>query len=110
VVTTRPPVIAPHGADLRERVKAYRGLTDQCLFVQDRSTEDMIFSVGEVIAHFSRAMTLVPGSLIATGPSSRIDVTKGWFLRCGDEVEVEIATVGQVRTPMVAAPPSINES
>jgi 2-keto-4-pentenoate hydratase/2-oxohepta-3-ene-1,7-dioic acid hydratase in catechol pathway len=72
--------------------------------MQDTSTDDMIFSVGEIIAHLSQVMTLEPGDLIAMGTPSGVGAASGRFLKPGDEVEVEIEKVGSVRTPIVAPP------
>lgn len=72
--------------------------------VQDSSTADMIFDVGQVIAHVSQVMTLDPGDLIITGTPSGVGFALGWFLKPGDVVEVEIEKIGVVRTPIVEAP------
>lgn len=74
--------------------------------VQDSTTADMIFSVGEIIAHVSQVMTLRPGDLIITGTPSGVGLALGWFLKPGDVVEVEIEKIGMVRTPIVAPPPA----
>src|SRR4029079_10869148 len=40
------------------------------ILMQDGTTADMIWTVEELIEHISRAITLVPGGLIATGTPS----------------------------------------
>lgn len=74
--------------------------------MQDGSTADMIFSVGEVLAYLSQTMTLYPGDLVVTGTPSGVGYARRppRFLHPGDEVTVEIERVGFVRTPIVAAP------
>ncbi|MFI6512523.1 fumarylacetoacetate hydrolase family protein [Streptosporangium sp. NPDC050855] len=74
--------------------------------VQDGDTKDMIFSVGRVLAHLSRTMTLRPGDVVATGTPAGVGHarTPVWFLRPGDVVEVEIDRLGAVRNPIVAWP------
>ncbi|GAA3040534.1 fumarylacetoacetate hydrolase family protein [Streptosporangium longisporum] len=74
--------------------------------VQDGDTKDMIFSVGRVLAHLSRTMTLRPGDVVATGTPAGVGHarTPAWFLRPGDVVEVEIDRLGTVRNPIVAWP------
>ncbi|WP_329080445.1 MULTISPECIES: fumarylacetoacetate hydrolase family protein [unclassified Streptosporangium] len=76
--------------------------------VQDGDTKDMIFSVGRVLAHLSRTMTLRPGDLVATGTPAGVGHarTPARFLRPGDVVEVEIDRLGSVRNPIVAWPES----
>jgi len=69
---------------------------------QDAYTSDMIFNVGEIIAHVSQVMTLDPGDLIITGTPSGVGFSTGTFLRPGDVVEVEIEKIGRVRSPIVA--------
>jgi 2-keto-4-pentenoate hydratase/2-oxohepta-3-ene-1,7-dioic acid hydratase in catechol pathway len=73
--------------------------------VQDGSTADMVFTVAETIAFVSSLMTLVPGDLIATGTPAGVGVSRDpqLLLRDGDEVEIEIAGVGRLRNPVVAA-------
>jgi 2-keto-4-pentenoate hydratase/2-oxohepta-3-ene-1,7-dioic acid hydratase in catechol pathway len=66
--------------------------------MQSASTGDMVFGVAELIAFCSRAFTLEPGDVIATGTPAGV----GWFrdpkrmLRDGDEVVVEIESVGRL--------------
>ena len=73
--------------------------------MQDGSTADMIFSVGEILAYLSQTMTLYPGDLVVTGTPNGVGYarTPPRFLHPGDEVTVEIERVGSVRTPIVAA-------
>ena len=70
---------------------------------QDSHTSDMIFSVAQVIAYASRFMTLEPGDVISTGTPEGVifghDV-KTWMAP-GDEVEVEIGSLGRLANRMV---------
>jgi 2,4-didehydro-3-deoxy-L-rhamnonate hydrolase len=72
--------------------------------MQDGNTSDMIFGVGEILAYLSETMTLYPGDLVATGTPNGVGYARKppWFLHPGDEVSVEIDSVGSVRTPIVA--------
>jgi acylpyruvate hydrolase len=71
--------------------------------VQHSSTSDMIFSVAEIIAHLTRAMTLQPGDIIATGTPAGVGFTRepALFLRAGDVVEVEISSIGLLSNPVI---------
>jgi len=66
--------------------------------MQDSSTAQMVHGVAALIAFCSRAFTLEPGDIIATGTPSGV----GWFrdpkrmLHDGDEVIVEIDRVGRL--------------
>ncbi len=74
--------------------------------MQDASTSDMIFPVAELIAFCSRAFTLEPGDVIATGTPAGV----GWFrepkriLKDGDEVAIEIERVGRLVNRCRAVP------
>jgi 2-keto-4-pentenoate hydratase/2-oxohepta-3-ene-1,7-dioic acid hydratase in catechol pathway len=64
---------------------------------QDSRTDDLIFSVPELVAFASRVMTLEPGDLFTTGTPKGVGQ-----LWPGDVVEVEIEGIGTLRNPVVA--------
>lgn len=72
---------------------------------QDANTEDMIFPVAEIISQLSLGMTLLPGTVIATGTPQGVGYarTPQEFLRPGDILETEIDGLGLLRNRMVAA-------
>ncbi len=63
---------------------------------QQATTDEMIFSVEELIADLSQVMTLLPGDIIATGTPSGVGM--GYqpprFLRPGDHVRISIHEIG----------------
>ncbi|MEW9501628.1 fumarylacetoacetate hydrolase family protein [Jeotgalibacillus marinus] len=63
---------------------------------QNGNTQDMIFSIEEIISTLSKGMTLEPGDVIATGTPA--GVGKGLnppiFLKKGDQVKVSIQGIG----------------
>jgi 2-keto-4-pentenoate hydratase/2-oxohepta-3-ene-1,7-dioic acid hydratase in catechol pathway len=71
---------------------------------QSSTTADMIFSVAEVIAFVSQAITLEPGDLLLTGTPEGVGVFRDppQFLADGDEVVVEIEGVGSLTNPVRA--------
>jgi 2-keto-4-pentenoate hydratase/2-oxohepta-3-ene-1,7-dioic acid hydratase in catechol pathway len=71
--------------------------------VQKGSTADMVFSVAEIIAFVSQAITLEEGDLIATGTPGGIGAfhTPPRWLKPFDVVEVAIDRVGVLRNPVV---------
>lgn len=73
--------------------------------MQDASTADMVFSVAEVIAFVSEAITLEPGDLIATGTPPGVGFARPEpvFLADGDEVTVEVEGLGSLTNPVRAA-------
>jgi 2-keto-4-pentenoate hydratase/2-oxohepta-3-ene-1,7-dioic acid hydratase in catechol pathway len=64
----------------------------------------MIFSVAEVIAFVSEAVTLEPGDLVLTGTPEGVGVFRDppIFLAEGDEVTVEIERLGRLTNPVRA--------
>jgi 2-keto-4-pentenoate hydratase/2-oxohepta-3-ene-1,7-dioic acid hydratase in catechol pathway len=70
--------------------------------MQDAPTSDMIFSVAQLIAFVSEAITLEPGDLLATGTPPGVGEAREpqVFLRPGDEVTVEIDGVGTLTNPV----------
>jgi 2-keto-4-pentenoate hydratase/2-oxohepta-3-ene-1,7-dioic acid hydratase in catechol pathway len=67
---------------------------------QDSDTTDMVTPIDELIAAASRAVTLEPGDVIATGTPSGVGFPRGEFLAPGDEVVAEIDGVGALRNPV----------
>ncbi|MDZ7779417.1 MAG: fumarylacetoacetate hydrolase family protein [Gemmatimonadota bacterium] len=65
---------------------------------QQGEVGDMVFKVPDVLAHITRAMTLEPGDIVATGTPDGIGP-----LQPGDRVEVEVGGVGTVSNPVVEA-------
>lgn len=62
---------------------------------QDGSTEDMIFSVSELVSYLSEVNTLVPGDLLTTGTPAGVGAhTGGRFLKEGDRVDITVSEVG----------------
>jgi len=71
--------------------------------LQDSSTADMIFGCAELISFLSRAMTLEPGDVIATGTPEGVGFARKppvWLLH-GDVVEAEVGGIGTLRNTVV---------
>ncbi|MFX6334883.1 fumarylacetoacetate hydrolase family protein, partial [Acinetobacter baumannii] len=61
----------------------------------DTTSEGMLFSFEELIAHISRDETLMPGEFIGSGTvGNGCGLELGWFLEDGDTVELEIEKIG----------------
>jgi 2-keto-4-pentenoate hydratase/2-oxohepta-3-ene-1,7-dioic acid hydratase in catechol pathway len=71
---------------------------------QDSTTADMVFGVAEIVAYASRYMTLQPGDVIATGTPEGVilGMDQPVWLQPGDEVIVEVGSLGRLVTPLVA--------
>ncbi len=70
---------------------------------QDDRTSSFIYSIAELVAHFSKHQTLHPGDVICTGTPSGAGFFTGRYLRPGDEVEVTIERIGVLRNRVSAA-------
>ena len=71
--------------------------------MQDGTTADMIWGVAALIEYISKAITLEPGDIIATGTPSGVGVFRDppIFLEPGDRVRCEIAGIGTVENPVI---------
>jgi 2-keto-4-pentenoate hydratase/2-oxohepta-3-ene-1,7-dioic acid hydratase in catechol pathway len=71
---------------------------------QDDTTAHMIFSVAELVAFVTEAITLEPGDVIYTGTPSgvAIGMAEPRYLQPGDEMVVEIEGIGALRNRVVA--------
>ena len=67
--------------------------------LQDSTTANMFFGVRTLISYCSRAFTLEPGDLIATGTPAGVGVYQKppRLLRDGDEMVVRIGGIGELR-------------
>lgn len=71
--------------------------------VQYANTDEMIFSIDEIVAHATRGITLRPGDVIATGTPAGIGSRRvpARALRAGDVVEVDIESIGVLTNPVI---------
>jgi 2-keto-4-pentenoate hydratase/2-oxohepta-3-ene-1,7-dioic acid hydratase in catechol pathway len=71
--------------------------------MQKSNTEQMIFSVADLLVYMSQVFTLEPGDLIYTGTPPGVGQARKppVFLKDGDVVEVEIAGLGLLRNKCV---------
>jgi 2-keto-4-pentenoate hydratase/2-oxohepta-3-ene-1,7-dioic acid hydratase in catechol pathway len=102
-IVTPDDLADPHALAITARVN---GTT-----VQDSSTKEMIFTVGEVVSYLSRYMTLNPGDIIATGTPHGVGMGRipQLWLGDGDIVEVEVEGIGVLRTPIHITEPTLKE-
>jgi 2,4-didehydro-3-deoxy-L-rhamnonate hydrolase len=70
---------------------------------QDSSTEDMVFSVAEIIHHLSQYMVLSPGDVVNTGTPPGVALSGRFpFLAVGDEMELAIDGLGRQHQRLIA--------
>jgi len=96
-----PLVPAAEVGDLRDGLRVVTRVNGET--VQDGNTTEMVYTVGETLAHISRTFTLRPGDLLATGTPSGVGYarTPQWLLQPGDVVEVEIEKLGTLTNTVV---------
>jgi 2-keto-4-pentenoate hydratase/2-oxohepta-3-ene-1,7-dioic acid hydratase in catechol pathway len=72
---------------------------------QASNSQFMYFNISTIIAELSRGLTLEPGDIIATGTPAGVGHarTPPEFMKPGDVLETEIAGLGLLRNPIVAA-------
>jgi 2-keto-4-pentenoate hydratase/2-oxohepta-3-ene-1,7-dioic acid hydratase in catechol pathway len=86
----------------REEVPDPQDLSLRCTLngqvMQDSTTAEMIFGVAYLIEFISRALTLLPGDVIATGTPHGVGVFRSpqVFMKDGDVVTVEVEGLGQL--------------
>ena len=85
--------IPPGGKGLRIQTRLNGGT------VQDASTDDMVFSVAQLISILSEAITLSPGDIIVSGTPAGVGMARKppLFMKHGDVCEVEIEGLGILR-------------
>ena len=85
---------------LTEDVGDPQNLTIQCRLngrtVQSSNTQNMIFTIPDIIAFITSNITLMPGDIVITGTPSGVGP-----LKHGDVVEVEIENIGVLRNPVI---------
>lgn len=94
-ITTTDEVSDPHALDIRCLVNGE--------VRQNSNTRHLVFDLWQQIEHLSAAMTLEPGDLIFTGTPGGIGAAMEprQFLKAGDRVRCEIATLGTIDGVMV---------
>jgi acylpyruvate hydrolase len=89
-ITTADEVAEPENLGLRTWVNGE--------LRQDGRTNDLLFSIDQLIGHISATCTLEPGALILTGTPSGVGI--GFepmrFLKAGDVVRMEIESLGAI--------------
>ena len=96
-----PMIPAAEVGDLRDGLRVQTRVNGTT--VQDGNTDQMVYTVGDTLAHISRTFTLQPGDLLATGTPSGVGYarTPAWLLHPGDTVEVEVDRLGTLRNTIV---------
>jgi 2-keto-4-pentenoate hydratase/2-oxohepta-3-ene-1,7-dioic acid hydratase in catechol pathway len=72
--------------------------------MQDANTDDLVFSVVQLIEYYSQFYRFLPGDVITTGSPSGVGFGRNpkVFMKPGDVVEVEVKQIGILRNPIEA--------
>lgn len=64
--------------------------------IQDGNTDDLIFTIPQLVSYISRFMTLLPGDIISTGAPHSVGLgfNPPVYLKPGDVVELGIDGLG----------------
>jgi acylpyruvate hydrolase len=93
-----PALVTPDEAGAHDAISFALDLNGERM--QEASTDDLVFSVPELISRLSALMTLVPGDIVSTGTPSGVGSVrdpKVW-LRPGDEITITSPTLGSLET------------
>lgn len=72
--------------------------------MQNGATDDLIFSVPQLVAQLSKLMTLEPGDIVSTGTPEGVGMGRKprVWLQDGDEIVIESPTLGRLTTRISA--------
>jgi len=100
-----PVVVTPDEFPNRDSIRVRTLLWDGKALVtkQDGRTNDLIFSVPELISRLSQTLTLYPGDIIFTGTPSGVGNGKKppQFLNKGETLVTDIEGIGELRNRLV---------
>ena len=73
---------------------------------QESNTKQLIFDCFYLVEHFSKAFTLEPGDIIATGTPGGVGILSKppQILKAGDVVRIEIDGLGEIENPIIDEP------
>lgn len=97
-IVTADEISDPHNLDLKTWVNGE--------LRQDSNTKHMIFDCFDMVETLSKAFTLLPGDVVATGTPSGVGVAMEpkQFLNSGDVVRIEIAEIGHIEHSFIDEP------
>jgi len=97
-----PYLVTPDEAGPADAIEI--GLTLNGEEMQSGSTDDLIFSVPQLVSQLSGLMTLEPGDIVSTGTPEGVGMSRKprLWLADGDEIVVTSPTLGQLTTRISA--------
>lgn len=97
-ITTSDEVPDPHALRLRTWVDGE--------LRQDGSTEELIYSIGEMIEELTAVFTLEPGDILSTGTPAGVGalMQPPGFLKPGQKCRIAIDHLGEIENPVIEEP------
>lgn len=97
-----PALVTPDEAGPPDAIEISLTLNGETM--QSARTDDLIFSVPQLLSHLSHLMTLEPGDIVATGTPEGVGMSRKprVWLADGDEVVVSSPTLGRLTTRIAA--------
>src|SRR3954468_24240804 len=95
-IATRDEIADPANVQIQTRLNGK--------VMQDANTDDLVFSVVQLIEYYSQFYKFLPGDVITTGSPSGVGFGRNpkVFMKPGDVVEVEVKEIGILRNPIKA--------
>lgn len=95
-----PALVTPDEAGPHDAIEFALTLNGEQM--QSARTDDLIFSVPQLVSHLSTLMTLEPGDIVSTGTPSGVGSVREprVWLKDGDEVVISSPTLGQLETQL----------
>jgi 2-keto-4-pentenoate hydratase/2-oxohepta-3-ene-1,7-dioic acid hydratase in catechol pathway len=95
-IVTKDEIADPANVQIQTRVNGK--------VMQDANTDDLVFSVVQLIEYYSQFYRFMPGDVITTGSPSGVGFGRNpkVFMKPGDVVEVEVKQIGVLRNPIEA--------
>src|SRR3954452_5082175 len=95
-IATRDEIADPGNVRIQTRLNGQ--------VMQDANTDDLVFSVPQLIEYYSQFYLFRPGDVITTGSPSGVGFGRDpkVFMQPGDVVEVEVKQIGILRNPIEA--------
>jgi 2-keto-4-pentenoate hydratase/2-oxohepta-3-ene-1,7-dioic acid hydratase in catechol pathway len=93
-----PALVAPDEAGAPNAIEITLTLNGEQM--QGSSTDDLIFSIPQLLSHLSGLMTLEPGDIVSTGTPEGVGSVRQprVWLQDGDEIVIESPTLGRLET------------
>ena len=93
-IVTRDEIADPANVQIQTRLNGK--------VMQDANTDDLVFSVVQLIEYYSQFYRFLPGDVITTGSPSGVGFGRNpkVFMKPGDVVEVEVKQIGILRNPI----------